>query len=255
MKKILLTIFIWQYRVKMAFLAVFLLSSVASAQFIGGGSYSRRGNSQNVRWTLADWLAQKQDFKLMDQWLALNRQTNFFEFNIEGSHTKYELSAGGSVTDQTVDRYSASIFLSIFGLEGGVEKTSEDLKYTYGQFNVRMFGDSSQSTNLVLGYGMRKREDTLNNVEVENQYGNVKLQIYIFDFLGIDGSYRKDFRATDQQNTAYEGERAEYGVFLEYEYIRLYGRAFKDTTYKTANGATTQQETRDGVDAGVKFFF
>lgn len=240
------------------FLFLFIVPQAHAQRFRGGGTYSKRGSTENTTWTLADWMAQKAEFKLMDQWLAINTQRNFLEIGLEGSETNYEVTAGGSTKDRSVRRYSASIYVSIFGLEGGTEKTDEDLKYTWGQFNVRMFGQSSQSTSLVLGYGMRKREDSSSvpTLEVTNNYANAKLQVYVFKFLGIDGNYRKDFRATDQQNTSYEGERIEYGVFLEYQYVRLYGRAFKETTYKLASGAaTTQQETREGTDAGVKFFF
>lgn len=228
----------------------------AQRRLLGSGTYSRSGSGgENVRWTLSDWITQKQNFRMMDHWLALNRQRHFFELNLEGGKIKYELTTGGAKKDYEMERYSASIYFSIFGLEGGVERSNEDLKYTWGQANVRVFGQSSQGTHLVLGYGLRKREDLANDLEVTNQYGNVKLQLYIFDFLGIDGTYRKDFRATDGQNTSYEGERYEYGAFIEYEFVRLYGRAFKDTTYKTPAGGVTQIESRDGFDAGVKFYF
>jgi hypothetical protein len=234
-----------------------LMAAPAHAQRLGGGTFSRRsGQADNVHWTLSDWLLQKQEFRLEDQWLALNRQLNFFEFNIQGSQTRYDVSAGGSVKSHRVDRYSASIYFSIFGLEGGVENTDEDIDYKYGQFNVRIFGQSSRATNLTVGYGMRKREDRSQTPELDvtNQYANAKLQLYIFQYFGIDGSYRKDFTASDQANTKYEGERVEYGAFVEYQFVRLYGNAFVDNTYKTAPGATTQQETRSGIDAGVQFF-
>ncbi len=59
-----------------------LFSFQSNAQsFFGGGTFSKRGDSENVRWTLADWMTQKKDFKIMDQWLAVNKQANFLEFN------------------------------------------------------------------------------------------------------------------------------------------------------------------------------
>jgi hypothetical protein len=245
-----------------ALAAVFLMPDLAYAQrggrLLGGGTYKRSSSGgENIHWTLSDWMTQKANFRLMDQWLAVNTQRQLFELNLEGGQVEYEVRRGGTKKDQTMQRYSASIYVSIFGIEGGVEDTDEDLKTSYGQFNVRLMGDSSRNTNLVLGYGVRKREDesVIPTLEVTNQYGNVKLQLYVFSFFGIDGTYRKDIRANDQQKTQYEGERAEYGAFLEYEFVRIYGKAFKDTTYKTPAGGVTQVESRDGIDAGVKFFF
>lgn len=247
MKNIVLVLF---------FLILSFEAHAQSRRLIGSGSYRRNSSgSENVSWNLADWMSQKQQFKVMDQWLAINTQRNFFEFGVRGSQTKYDVKIGGNTREREIKSYSASIYVSIFGIEGGVDESDEDFKDTWGQFNVRMLGRSSRDTSLVLGYGMRKREDEVNDVEFTNQYGNVKLQLYIFSFFGLDGSYRKDFRAQDQQHTKYEGEKAEYGAFIDLDFVRLYGRIFKETVYKTPAGGTTEVQTRDGTDAGVRLFF
>ena len=236
-------------------LSVLLFADSAQAQsFLGGGRYSNSGGQENVTWTLGDWMLQKQKFRLMDQWLALNKQAQLIEFNIEGGQTNYEVTIGGNTSDKRVDRYSASLYVSIFGLEAGYEDSNENIESRYGQFNIRFLGQSSRSTQLIGGYGVRKTEYKDDNTDVTNQYANAKLQLYLVRFLGVDGSYKKFFRAKDNLNQDNEGERIEYGVFLEHRFVRLYGRAFEDKTFITRNGVK-EKELREGVDAGVKFFF
>lgn len=228
----------------------------ASAQsFFGGGTYRNSSSGgENVTWTLGDWMTQKARFKLMDQWLAVNKQANLIEFNVEGGKTNYDLTVGGSTSSQEVDRYSASLYISIFGIEGGYEESDENIERRFGQFNIRILGQSSRSTQLVAGYGVQKTEDTDLNTEVTNQYATGKLQLYLVSFLGLEGAYKKTFRANDNLGSEHEGERVEYGVFLEHKMIRIYGRAFEDKTFVTTSG-NEERQTRDGVDAGIKLFF
>lgn len=160
----------------------------------------------------------------------------------------------GNTSEKEIERYSFSLFITIFGLEGGYEKSSEKIESRFGQINLRLLGQSSKSTQLIAGYGVRKTENSEDDSEVTNQYVNSKLQLYFFKFFGVDGSYKKFFRNKDNLKRDQEGERAEYGVFLEYGFLRLYGRAFDDRTFITENGVR-QKRAREGVDAGVKFFF
>jgi hypothetical protein len=237
-------------------LSIVLSSSQAFSQaFRGGGKYSNSSSGEeSVTWTLGSWMTQKARFQLMDQWLAINKQANLLEFNIEGGQTNYDLTVGGNTKSHDIDRYSASLYISIFGLEGGYEESSEDTETRYGQFNVRILGQSSRSTQLIAGYGIQKKEDNSDNTEVTNQYANAKLQLYLVTFLGIDGTYKKLFPDKDNLFNTHEGERFEYGLFLEHKLIRLYGKVFEERTYVTKNGVK-EKEFRDGVDAGIKLFF
>lgn len=228
--------------------------SATAQSFFGGGSYSKRGNSENTRWTLADWISQKKQFSLMDQWLAMNKQVNFFEFNIEGGQSSYDLNVGGTVTKQKVTTISAQAWVSIFGLQYTQAKSDEDWESKSYQLNVRLFGQSSQATSLTAYYGRRAWEDTASSNTYDNNFAGAKLTLYVVDFFGIDGGYRKDFSATDSTGRELEATRAEYGIFFDLNFIRLYGTAFKDTTTVTQSGASTEQ-SRDGLDAGVKFYF
>jgi len=222
--------------------------------FFGGGSISRRGNSENVRWTLGDWMSQKQKIRLMDQWLAVNRQSQMFELNFEGGQSQYDLTIGGTRTSQDVTRFSGQLWISIFGLQYIKEESDEDWESQSYQFNIRLLGQSTQSTNLTAFYGVRTWDDANPIYDYENQFAGARLNLYIVSFFGIEGLYRKDLSATDSSQREVEGERTEYGVFFDLSFVRIYGNAFVDKTTITTAGVP-QIVKRDGFDAGFRIYF
>lgn len=215
----------------------------------------RSDPNENVSWNLADWMAQKQKFKLMDEWLAVNRQKKVVELILDGGQINYDTSAGGTEEENKIAHYAASFYLSIFGIEGGIENSDEDRESTYGQLNLRLLGQSSQTTSITLGYGAMKTEDKVSDETWTNQYGQVTLQMYLFTFLGFDGTYRNYFGAKDGLKTEYDGERIEYGAFVEFGFVRLYGRSFVDRNYTRTSAGVARNELRDGVNFGAKLFF
>ncbi|MCB0351490.1 MAG: hypothetical protein KDD38_09920 [Bdellovibrionales bacterium] len=244
--KVIITIF--------AFLISF--SSTASAlTFFGEGVLKKDKEKESTRWTLADWMTQKKSFNAMDHWLAMNRSLGLFEFNIEGGKQKYDLTVGGNPLTQEIDRYGASFYWSIFGLEYQLEDSDEGFKRESYQLNLRLLGASSQTTNLTAFYGVRNWTFDNPENEIKNNYAGAKLNIYITSFFGLEGQYKKYFTGNDNSNTEYDSERVEYGGFIDVYFIRFYGQAFKETTNKkTALGVKTSDE-REGTEAGVKFYF
>lgn len=234
---------------------IFSIASTANAKtFFGGGTFSRQGNSENTRWTLGDWLTQKKEFSFMDHWLAMNKQANFIELNMGGGQSSYDLTVGGSTTKKTIDRFSIQLWVSIFGLQYTQDQSDEDWQSKSGQLNVRLFGQSSKDTTLTAFYGIRKWDDSNSANEYENQFGGARLNLLIVSMFGLEGSYRKDLKATDNNNREIEGSRVEYGVFFDLSFVRLYANQFVDKSSVTTAGVTTE-EKRDGLDAGVKFYF
>lgn len=238
------------------FAGIILANPLARAQgtFIGSGVYKRSQDKESTRWTLADWMTQKRSFKAMDQWLALNRTLSSFEFNIEGGRQTYDLEVGGSTTKKEIDHYGASIYWSIFGLEYQFEKSNENYERESAQFNLRILGTSSQTTNITGFYGIRKTSYSNPSNELENQYAGGRINLYFLDFFGVEGQYQKNFRAEDKNNTEYEGERIEYGVFIDLVFVRLYGKAFQDTNHKTDSVGVQTKESREGSEAGIKLY-
>ncbi len=215
----------------------------------------RSDPKENVSWNLADWMAQKQKFTLMDEWLAVNKQKKVFEFILDGGQINYDLSTGASTSKNKIAHYSAAFYFSIFGIEGGIENSNEDRDSTFGQLNLRLLGQSSQTTSVTAGYGAISIHDKVNNHKFTNQYGHLTFQLYLFNFLGFDGAYRKYLGAQDEVNTDYDGERIEYGTFVEFGFVRLYGKSFVDRNYTRTSAGIVKNELRDGVNFGARLFF
>lgn len=116
------------------------------------------------RWTLADWLAQKQKNSLADQWLALHTSSNWFDLSLSGQQTQFEVKttpANGTATT-TKDGgqlYEADMYISIFNLNGEMEKRGDDYESYAGAAGIRLFGTSNQTTNLVVRYGLQETKN------------------------------------------------------------------------------------------------
>ena len=219
------------------------------------GLFKKQQEKASARWTLADWLSQKKTFLAMDQWLALNRSKDLFEFNLEGGKSRYDLTVNGLKTEQEIDRLSGIFYWSIFGIQYIWEESDERWKKESGQLNLRLLGTSSQSTNLTGFYGASKWKFSAPAKELEQNYYGGRLTIYILSFFGIDGEYRKSLKAKDESGTSHENERIDYGAFIDVLFVRLYAAAFtEEVVNKDENGIRSESE-RDGFEAGVKLYF
>jgi hypothetical protein len=236
--------------------ATLLLTSTAHAlTLFGEGIYKKSQDKESTRWTLSDWITQKKSFNAMDQWLAVNRTLDKFEFNIEGGKRTYDVTVGGNVLKEDITHYGATFYWSIFGLTYQFEDSSEDFTRESIQFNLRLLGASSQTTSLTAFYGIRTWKYENPASELKNNYAGAKLTLYLTSFFGIEGEYKKFFKESDAAtNTTYESENAEYGVFVDLVFVRLYGQAFKEKSQSTPAGGPTTEVVRDGAVAGVRFY-
>ena len=232
---------------------------------VASGTASRsNGGDTNVHWTLADWLTEKQSFLSQDHWLALGKTLTNFEFNVGGGQSSYTLrSSGGSTVDTTdwENHGDISLYWSIFGLEYKIENSSEGYNRQSGQFNLRLVGQNSRQTNLVGYYGVRKTDYSSPSPanSITNPYAGGSLDLYIFSFFGINGAYTKNFKAEDSLVAGHqyqEGDRVDYGAFIDIYYVRLYGKGWQETNKKSPiAGGTATNEKRSGVTGGVQLYF
>lgn len=235
--------------------AILLSQQTYARTFLGEGLFKKNQDKESTRWTLADWMTQKKSFSSMDQWLAMNRSLGLFEINLEGGKQKYDVEIGGNALSHAIDHYGVSLYWSIFGIEYQFEESDEDFKRESAQFNLRLLGASSQTTNLTAFYGVRKWVYDNPENEVQNNYAGAKLNIYIVSFLGLEGQYKKFFSAQDSSDKEYSGERSEYGAFIDIYFFRLYGQVFSEKTEQVSAAGVPSSESREGSEAGVKFYF
>lgn len=245
-------------------LALLLMGSHVSAQSMfgvrGSGSSSSSGKD-STRWTLTDYLSQKQKVRLMDHWLGLNGSAVKFESILSGGSLQYNTTStnGSGVkvkSSESITSGKFSLFYTIFGLEGEYEKSNKDWNSTSGMFSIRLLGSSQQNTNLTASYGIRKKAYTGDTPETfQNQFAQGSLNLYIVEFFGIDGSYRSYFNNKSSLQRDFKGTRITGGVFFEVGFFRIYGQFNQEMSEITpADGSAATKEDRQGFDVGAKIF-
>lgn len=211
-------------------------------------------------WTLADWLDTRRNITLQNQWLALN--TNYamnegvlYDFYLGGGGGEFDFTGDQIPIDEEKEKlynYFGAFYISILGLEYRYEKSKEVYSQNEGNLDFRLFGTSTQTTNLVLQYGIRALKE-FQFGEFEQQFAGGYLQLYIFRFLGLEGRYRNYFWNTMEDGTMkMRSERWDYGVFLEKSFFRIFGTIFQETF--TYENPTLSQE-RKGVNVGLRINF
>jgi hypothetical protein len=253
---------------KGALLLGFLL--IASPSFAIEGTYQvaikKQEEKKQSRWSLTDWLAQKQKNRMMDLWLAKNSQSSPFEFFLELESVNYGASLS-TTPDEVKNRniYSGELaaYAGLAGLRGGYAQDSEERSHWNASLNLRLFGKALQDTHLNLEYGLRGltyKNGASENETFQNQFAAATLNLYFTKFFGIEGVYRKLLPAASDRNTTLEGESVDAGVFIDFSLLRVYGTwrkeslKFDNPTQGSTPGSTTN-ENREGFGGGLRLYF
>ena len=196
----------------------------------------KQEEKQSTRWTLAEWLKTRDRMKLMDLWLALHSPTPY-EFYLGGSTAFGDKLAGGHYTAWKAE---AAAFASIFGLSFQREFTP--ISRTLALFNLRIFGYNDQATNITLEAGLRSQSRP---TSFRSAAGGARMSIYIGKFFGIDGLWRHYFGAAPNAlGQSFSGNRFEGGAFIEYKFLRIYGKYF-----------TENVQANSGSEWGARLYF
>jgi len=228
--------------------------SPASSPFAAAEFRKKAENKQNSRWTLSEWLAQKDRNRMMDLWLGMYKPSPY-EFILNGSYDSYDLKLDSPPSRSTFNSGTGSI--AFYALILGVEALHENnwhqgYQDVQGLVHLRVLGNSNQSTHLNLSYGTRKYSE--GDIEINQQIAGAELDLYIEKHIGIHGLYRHYFPSEEPTWGVTEGRRIEVGAFLDISFIRIFGNWFEDSLKSKSD---TQQTHRDrgGIQYGFKFFF
>lgn len=221
----------------------------------------RAGTSGAVQWTLADWITQKNRIALMDQWLALNRSSDWIEIVPSAGFGHYSLRTidpwgNATVVSGDAQRFSVDVNASILSLQAEYEKLGKTDEYTTVAAGLRLLGASAQSTSLTARYGYRRLRDTTTDQHVDNPFVEGAAQLYLFKPFGLIAQYRKYFEARSNWDVRTSGERLTTGVFLEVVVFRLYFNFVREpmrVRYPWSDDPAT--ETRDAWEGGLRLFF
>lgn len=233
---------------------LFTLDGAAEGKFNMSDRAKKREGS---RWTLAEWLAQKERNKAMDMWLSMNSPSPF-EFSLLGANTNYKKALVSSNSEYTISSIEASAYAKIFGLSVEYEKRdSENENDLSGLFNFRLWGDSIQSSALTLHYGQRTR--TFSNLSpvalTRNQFYQVSLQVYLGNYFGLNGYHRNFLPYTDATFGEMTGYQNQAGAFIEFEFIRIFGTWFEEVQRNSNPSFADPEIKRNGIKTGLQLFF
>ncbi len=259
---------------------LFSLSVSAADTGSGGGrfNFNFRDKAQKKevsRWSLQEWLAQKDRNRLMDQWLMMNSPSPY-EFYLTGSMNSHKTTyEPASVAETSHQSYSGALgaYATVMGLEGSYENNTEE-KYTdlTGSVNIRVLGNAVQGTHLILRYGLRTRSGSIGSgtsgsgssggtgpatgadYRIANQFAGADLNLYLTRFFGLHGVYHHYLPADESTLGTVTGSRSEVGAFIDFSAIRVFGHIFTDIQKNELSGTTTTIQ-RTGTQLGLQFFF
>ena len=232
---------------KIKYLAIFLISVLCLNSFAIEGVYEviikKQQEKKSSRWSIASYLAQKKRISLMDQWLALNTESNIFEMILDYGAFEHQ-EQGREVTD---NQFKASFYASILGVEFSSQNQSNQLDNYHYNLTLRFFGSSSQSTHVNFLYGKANTEHDDYGSFSSTFYG-FEADLYLLSFLGLSGRYENSSKSSSS-DISMHFENRNYGVFVELWLLRIYFQK-KSQSYKYSS----QLERRDGNVIGVSLY-
>jgi hypothetical protein len=243
------------------FFASFLLVSLICFSppifaFDNAKLFDRADKREGSRWTLSEWLAQKERNKLMDLWLAMNTPSPY-EFMLGFSYNNYQSTENQTTLEYLTTGAVIQAYAQIFGLSLEYEnRGGEQENDLTGSFNLRLLGNSIQSTHLSVHFGQRTRtvSDITPRTLLRNQFGQMSLQIYLNPFFGINGLYRNYLPTYDATFGDVTGQYTTGGLFIDFKAIRILGEWYEDI--QKNNGSSVSPEIkRNGIKTGLQFFF
>jgi hypothetical protein len=204
----------------------------------------KQQEKEKKRWYLTDWFEAKEKIRLMDMWLALHSPSPY-EFFVG---TDYRVSDDQKSSYPGDFRIRAAAYASIFGLE--MTKTAASGGETLGLFDLRVFGYHVQSTNITLQGGIRSE----GSPAYRSAVAGVASTIYIMKPFGIDGYWRHYFSSTpNSTGDSVEGNRYEFGPFLDFSFVRFEGGYFHETL--DTSGISPSDSAHSGAFLGTQVFF
>jgi hypothetical protein len=216
-----------------------VFSQIAWADDVYTIVIKKQESKQKTRWSLSDWLETRDRMRLQDLWLALHSPSPY-EFYVGGNYQSQQVSPG-SQTNAWETFFGA--YASIFGLEGRYESSFQ--KRWFGSFLLRVFGFHDQGTNLTLQGGVRSSD--AGTFSYRNPFAGATMTLYLSRYFGLEGLYRYYFSSTpDPSGISYSGRRYEGGAFIDFKFVRIYGKYFSDS--ETAVNWT-------GFTLGTKVYF
>lgn len=211
------------------------------------------------RFSLQEWLENKDRRGMMDLWLNINTPTPY-EFMLGGSLLQYDiLQTTNNIAglSKHLKSYEGEMhaYANIVGITAVYQNNNEDgFNDVTGQFNLRLFGSSTQSTNITLHYGLHTRMATDGSYRLNQLYPGITLQIYLMKLFGVYGNYRLYSPVTESFYGDTSADELNAGIFIEYGIMRVFGNYYNERQNSKLNNITTNID-RKGTKVGLQFHF
>lgn len=247
-----------QFKTVFLIALILFISHICWAHGFRYGVWNERATArESTRWTLSEWMTQKQRNSLQDQWLSMNSPSPF-EFYLKGAFH----SGGTKVGTAEAESYKSSsggigAYAQAVGLTGEYENnTEENYNDVSGLLNIRIIGNSLQNTGITLSVGQRTRqlENAGVSEEIKNNFGQVGIQAYFTRYFGMQGIYRTYSKDKNDALGDVDGKLVEGGLFIDFKGIRVFGSWYEDTQSAKLNSVETKT-TRTGIKSGLQIFF
>lgn len=203
---------------------------------------------------------QKGKLQWMDLWLGSNTNPpSYYELYLGVDYTQMEQSlvaTPGAAPTTTEDIVSKSghigMFISVFGLYGRYERSQDSERKSWDALaQLRLLGTSDQASNLVLFYGLKDLELSLDRTQ--HQQAGGYLTLYLLKSWAIQGKYHYFFKDTSNSGAEVSGNRTELTTWLEWGPVRLYGSYFKEPIEHSVGGIVSET-TFEGFSVGFRTY-
>jgi len=253
---------------------IFLIFFISSSVWAQSGSsrtsskrpwlLSNKSEAEAVhRFSLAEWLDTKNRNNAMDMWMGYNTNPDeTFEFKLSLNQSqddvKTQVGNGNPMSSGMFKSYEGefSAYAKNVGLTAGYhDNNEEDFIDTTGMFNFRLFGKSMQTSYLTLHYGLRTRlGNGFTSYRLNQQFPAATLQLYVVDNFGLYSHYRKYLKSNEAVFGDTEGSDLQYGAFIEYGRLRIFGNMFEENQNSVLNNLNTDINHK-GLKFGIQLYW
>lgn len=238
-----------------------LISFLIFSFFLTSISYSqewKKGIEKKTaeRWTLQEWLNQKDRNRLMDQWLMMHTPTPY-EFILDIHSIDYDISVSDIKTQYKTFAGSFTAYAGLVGLEfQNNNNFSEAFIDNTSLFHIRILGSADQSSHLTLSLGQRSRKYEAPTLPLRNQYlGQVDLTLYFNKHFGFNYLQRSYYPITGHSSWSdLTGSQQNFYLFIDFSALRIFGGAFLEKETQTLSGVTTEKNIQ-GTTMGLRLYF
>lgn len=208
------------------------------------------------RWTLQEWLSQKERNRWMDQWLALHTPTPY-EFSLELQTLNYTIVSLDSLPQHRTVSGMFTAYATLVGLSfQNTNNASEGFIDNTGYFHLRLLGTADQGSHFTISVGQQTRTYNNSTASPRSQLlGQLDLTLYLNHHFGLQGLYRyynpiKADATYGDLSDAYKS----LTVFIDFAAVRVFGSAFNEQETSVLGGQTTQRQIQ-GASGGIRVYF